>query len=82
MMNLTVDMSTKDVFIWTPNKHQYHQCKHHLMFMQILHWSGNHWLEPTPSHELPTQPNHEHFPLENIFQIINISELQGSCVYK
>ena len=32
-----------------------------VMFMQSVHWSGNYWLESTPSYEFATQQKHDHF---------------------
>ena len=40
------------------------------MFMQSLQWIGNHGLETTPSHEIPTQQKHDHFPLWLFFNIL------------
>ena len=58
-----VDVSTKAIFTWTSKFISLLPKQAWMMFMQSLHWSGNCWLESTPSHELPTQEKHDHFPL-------------------
>ena len=49
--------------------------------MQILHWSGNYWLESRPSYELSTQQKHDRFPLDLFLHILIIYKLHGSPVY-
>ena len=52
-----------------------------LEVMRSLHWSGKHWLETTPSHKLPTQPNTWPLPTWTHPTHLHIAQLICLCVY-
>jgi hypothetical protein len=66
---------------WCEHKGQFYMniTKFHLYLIKYIWCSckvcielhGNYWLESTPSHELPTQQNHDHFPIWHIFTQFN-----------
>ena len=63
-------------FRFYENKHLWCLCK-------ILYWRDNYRLKSTPSHQLPTQRKHGHFPLWHIFKHSNhlkIAWLMCLCV--
>ena len=59
-----------------------HGHQNYFHFYQKHHWCScrvcKHWLESTPSHEIATQQNHDHFPLWHVFP--HFDHLQIGCM--
>ena len=83
ILNWMIEASSKGCFYMNTKNHvTFTKYEHLELFMQSLHWSGNYWLESTPSHELQkTKQKITYYPLwQKKLNVLIISNLHDSCV--